>query len=319
MIGDFSANTIYKTIGSGFDSIGYELAKGYLKHEGSNIWTENKLITFAKNEDATIEEKYKLTFLNVQSNTYWHVYANKIILAMPRRSLELLDQNNFFFNINKNKELNQNIRSVIMEPAFKILMGFEYAWWKSLGIDSGHSITDLPMRQCYYFGTDNQNGHSMLLGSYGDMNTETFWKALSDDEKAFMPRLNFAKLSRTATNAINQVQASQLMVDELLNQLRELHGNDVHIPAPYVTWFKDWTDDPFGAGYHAWKAGYKVNEVMPYMRKPLADEEIHICGEAYSDLQGWIEGAFCEAEKMLEEHFGLNYPEWLEKGYYLGW
>ncbi len=39
--------------------------------------------------------------------------------------------------------------------------------------------------------------------------------------------------------------------------------------------------------------------VMPYMRKPLNDEQIHICREAYSDQQGWVEGAFCEAEKML--------------------
>ncbi|PCO43133.1 hypothetical protein CQA20_29380, partial [Klebsiella pneumoniae] len=54
--------------------------------------------------------------------------------------------------------------SVIMEPAFKILMGFKYPWWKELGIDSGHSITDLPMRQCYYFGTDPETNNSMLLG-----------------------------------------------------------------------------------------------------------------------------------------------------------
>ena len=90
-------------------------------------------------------------------------------------------------------------------------MGFEGPWWKSLGIDSGHSITDLPMRQCYYFG----------------------------------------------------------------------------------------------AGYHAWKAGFSVKDVMPYMRKPLQDENIHIIGEAYSDQQGWVEDAFCEAEKMLEEHYEL--------------
>lgn len=33
-------------------------------------------------------------------------------------------------------------------------MGFEGPWWKSLGIDSGHSITDLPMRQCYFLEQD---------------------------------------------------------------------------------------------------------------------------------------------------------------------
>lgn len=55
------------------------------------------------------------------------------------------------------------------------------------------------------------------------------------------------------------------------------------IPEPYVTYFKDRTDEPFNAGYHAWKAGFSVENVMPYMRKPVADEQIHICGEVYSD------------------------------------
>ncbi|MDF9446186.1 hypothetical protein P5Z58_13680, partial [Limosilactobacillus mucosae] len=68
MIGDFSANTTYKTIATGFDCVGYELAKQYLQHEGSNIWTENKLITFSKKKHEQSEtHKYKLTFLNVQS------------------------------------------------------------------------------------------------------------------------------------------------------------------------------------------------------------------------------------------------------------
>jgi monoamine oxidase len=62
-----------------------------------------------------------------------------------------------------------------------------------------------------------------------------------------------------------------------------------------------------------------VKDVMPYMRKPDANERIHICGEAYSDQQGWVEGAFCEAEKMLQEHFGMKRPVWLSKGYYMGW
>lgn len=43
---------------------------------------------------------------------------------------------------------------------------------------------------------------------------------------------------------------------------------------------------------------------MPYLRRPYAREAVHIVGEAYSGLQGWVEGALCEAEKMLQEHFG---------------
>lgn len=318
MVGDFSAGTIYKTIEEGYDSIAYALANSYMENEGACIWSENKLITFKKNYELGATYQYELVFLNLKTDKEWKVYANKIVLGMPRKSLELLDQNNFFFNINQNSTLNYNIRSVIMEPAFKILMGFPYPWWKELGIDSGHSITDLPMRQCYYFGTDPQTDNSMLLGSYGDMETETFWKALSDDKILF--EVKAAKsASLKELHELDDVQATKLMVGELMNQLRELHGDQVNIPEPYVTYFKDWTDDPFGAGYHAWKAGYSVKNVMPYMRKPVVDEAIHIIGEAYSDQQGWVEGAFCVAEKMLQDHFGLKRPYWLSDDYYLGW
>lgn len=318
MVGDFSADTTYKTIEEGYDSIAYAIANSYMDNEGACIWSENKLLTFTKEHSSKDTHKYELTFLNLKTNSKWKVYANSLVLAMPRKSLELLDQNNFFFNIDQNSVINQNIRSVIMEPAFKILMGFEYPWWKELDIDSGHSITDLPMRQCYYFGTDPENDNSMLLGSYGDMETETFWKALSDDKLLFEVR-SAKSASLKELHQLNDVQATKLMVNELMHQLRELHGKDVVIPEPYVTYFKDWTDEPFGAGYHAWKAGYSVKNVMPYMRKPVADEQIHICGEAYSDQQGWVEGAFCEAEKMLQEYFGLDRPIWLSPDYYLGW
>ncbi|MCW1962620.1 flavin monoamine oxidase family protein [Chryseobacterium viscerum] len=316
MVGDFSADTTYKTIEEGYDSIAYAVANTYMEYEGARIWSENKLITFTKDHNLTATHKYELTFLNIQSNKTWKVYANSIVLGMPRKSLELLDQNNFFFDANRHQKLNKNIRSIIMEPAFKILMGFEGPWWRDLDIYSGHSITDLPMRQCYYFGTDEETKNSMLLGSYGDMETETFWKALSDDKVLFKVRAA-RSASLEELHKFDDVQATEFMVNELMNQLKELHGID--IPQPYVTYFRDWTDDPYGAGYHAWKAGFSVKDVMPYMRKPLADEQIHIIGEAYSDQQGWVEGAFCEAEKMLQTHFKLDWPYWLDPEYYLGW
>lgn len=317
MVGDFSnVGVTYKTIEGGYDKIAYALANAYLQHEGSTIWTENKLITFGYSSPEK-KYRYELTFLNLRSNTKWKVNANKIILAMPYRSLELLDQYNFFFDLNAQLKLQDMMDAVIIEPSYKILMGFEYPWWRILGEKYGHSITDLPMRQCYYFGTDPANGHSLLLGSYNDMNTVTFWKGLAKHPDLFKVR----QTSITGPSDLDQfsvVQASQIMVNEAMHQLREVHGMR-KIPEPYITWFKDWTVDPYGGGYHAWKSGYQVKEVMEYMRKPMPTENIFICGEAYSALQGWVEGALCVAEKMLQDHFELAWPEWLDKNYYLGW
>jgi hypothetical protein len=58
---------------------------------------------------------------------------------------------------------------------------------------------------------------------------------------------------------------------------------------------------------------------MQFMREPLRGEGIYICGEAYSGQQGWVEGALCVAEQMLQQQFGALRPAKLDKDYYLGW
>ncbi|NMM49823.1 flavin monoamine oxidase family protein [Marinigracilibium pacificum] len=325
MVGDFSDSEVdYRTIEGGYDQIAYALADAYLAKEGANIWKGNRLDTFKK--QASGNYKYALEFFNEESGSTWTLEANKIILAMPRRSLELLDQNNFFFDIDTQKELQKNMASVLKEPSLKILMGFEYPWWKDdFGTQSGHSITDLPMRQCYYFGTDPNNSNSLFLGSYNDMETVSFWKALAEAREIGAENLKLFKVKVTNNFAASDIsqeleenQATQAMVDEAMNQVRELHGRN-EIPDPYVTWYKDWGLDPYGGGYHAWKASYDIAKTMEYMRRPNLNEEIYICGEAYSDQQGWVEGAFCVAEHMLEKSFDLKRPGWLDCDYYLGW
>ncbi len=58
---------------------------------------------------------------------------------------------------------------------------------------------------------------------------------------------------------------------------------------------------------------------MPYMRRPYPSEHMHIAGEAYSDQQGWVEGALNVAALMLHESFGLTRPDGIPPDYDLGW
>lgn len=320
MVGDFSnAKTEYKTIDGGYDQIAHALAGAYFDQTGSMIWSRNRLVDFCKTAGG--QRRYALTMFNAQSLQNWSVYADVIILAMPRRSLELLNQFNFFLNPESQLDRQSKIAAVIMEPSFKILMGFEEPWWKEdFQATAGESITDLPMRQCYYFGTDPKDSHSLFLASYNDMRTIPFWSPLEPKHvrhPKWKPRAT-ALASQQAVDAWQDLQAPAVMVREAMEQIRELHGIQ-DIPDPYITYFKNWAEDPYGGGYHAWKAGVNVGEVMRYMRQPDPAEAIHVCGEAYSDQQGWVEGALCVAERMLQEHFGLPWPEWLDKGYYLGW
>ena len=92
------------------------------------------------------------------------------------------------------------------------------------------------------------------------------------------------------------------MVDEVARQLQQIHGlpftPDVRNAA-----FRDWGDDPFGGGWNSWNIGVKSWEVKARIVNPIDD--LYVCGEAYSDAQGWVEGALETADLMLEK-FGLH-------------
>jgi lysine 2-monooxygenase len=58
--------------------------------------------------------------------------------------------------------------------------------------------------------------------------------------------------------------------------------------------------------------------VIPRIRKPLADANLYVCGEAWSTSQGWVEGALNTSERVLQDHLGLPRPPWLGPGVQLG-
>lgn len=317
-----------------------KINESQIPHYLQNYDRRGRVIDPDMNLLSSIQEKsnliYILTFDILDENgnaTDWiRVRAEKVILGMPRRSLELLlpDNSDFFYAANAHHSspitFDTAYRSIIKEPAYKLIMVYAEAWWKKLLIHSGHSITDLPMRQCYYFPSNkdfkasnhlndtsnNAPENAVLLSSYGDMVTESFWKPMSDQP------LNTEAYGLTASNEkdVNPeskhyevLPVGSSFVKEAQKQLKELHGTSA-ISDPYKVYFKDWTDDPFGAGYHAWKATANVPQTRLFMRDIFNDSTFHIVGESYSTQQGWVEGAFFEAERVMKDHFQLDIPSW---------
>jgi hypothetical protein len=54
------------------------------------------------------------------------------------------------------------------------------------------------------------------------------------------------------------------------------------------------------------------------MRRRLPDLGLHVCGEAWSDCQGWVEGGLRSVERLLQEELEVDPPEWLGPGAHLG-
>jgi hypothetical protein len=68
---------------------------------------------------------------------------------------------------------------------------------------------------------------------------------------------------------------------------------------------RDWSMAPFGAGVHFWRPGFRSGDVMAQLAAfgigiDPQDRRVHICGEAYSDLQGFFEGACRSVQRALQ-------------------
>jgi monoamine oxidase len=322
---EYTDTTQFKTLRDGYDELPKTLAREFNETmpgavaKGDRLKMNHRLCAL---EIGTGEYPYTLTFEPTATKDAKTraiggaekivVRAKKVVLAMPRRSLELITSNLF-----RDSWLDTNISSVLIQSAFKLLLAYETPWWRALGLVAGRSVTDLPIRQTFYFGTEAEQEfgqpfmNSLLMASYNDMGTVPFWKGLEEGTRyeGYRPRC----LEPGVTNVIpaTEFDATNEMVSTANRQIAAMHAMP-DLPMPYSAVYHTWNEDPYGGGWHEWKANYRLDEIMCKMRKPVADQDIFIVGEAYSFFQGWVEGALDTAESMLEDFFGLKRPDWVK-------
>jgi|LakMenE27Jul10ns_1017307.scaffolds.fasta_scaffold00135_8 hypothetical protein len=328
---EYSDSTVFKTLRDGYDQLPISLVKEFNQKfdgvlpKGERVFMNHCLREIQSSEG---EHRYRLIFQPTTTDDHGKttvddlaapviVAANKIILGLPRRSLELI-KGSFF----EDPWLEENIPSVLIQQAFKLFLAYERPWWRSQGLVAGRSVTDLPLRQVYYFGTESeQEGgqpwlNSLLMASYNDISTVPFWKGLEAGKayEGYKP----ACIEADVQNLVPQMQCrvTDGLIKVATKQLAEVHAQQ-SVPLPYSAVYHDWSADPYGGGWHEWKANYRLDKIMWRMLKPVEQEDVFICGEAYSIGQGWVEGALTTAEQMIEKHFGLPRPEWLKTDYEL--
>jgi hypothetical protein len=85
----------------------------------------------------------------------------------------------------------------------------------------------------------------------------------------------------------------------------------------------DWGKKPYGAACHAWRPNTKSWEIIVRLRafSLINDRDkhknIHICGEAYSDYHGFVEGALRSARGVLDWIEAQQERENVPRGKYL--
>jgi monoamine oxidase len=245
------------------------------------------------------------------------VIAKRVILAMPRRSLELIDLEPALGN--EMSRVRTLIESVSPQPLFKFFACYRTPWWREepLGVRQGQTTTDIPIRQVYYFGTEGEqpggepgNTNSLMMASYDDGRNIRYWIGFLREMEAA------SRFATSTTDAGDEQwqrnQPPETMVEEVQRLIAEVHGLPLEqVPKPYAAAYHDWGIDPFGGGYNLWKIHAESPRVIDAIIQPVAEIPLFVCGEAYSNAQGWVEGALETAELMLKRGFQLDAPEWL--------
>lgn len=179
----------------------------------------------------------------------------------------------------------------------------------------GPSVSNSPIRMVVYFGNNaSVQGKKPVYGilaSYDDEDNTTFWQELELGAK----RERTIPVSSDTQPLEGPRKVPERMVKMLRKMLAELHygpnSDYSNIPEPLEAAYMNWSLPPFNAGYHEWAPHFDVGDVQRKIRKPSQlingkDADIFIVGEAYSNDQAWVEGAYCTAESVLNDFFGIE-------------
>ncbi len=328
---DFTPGIQYKMVKEGYEAVPFQLHRRFTA-AGGKTRLNCSLDGFAGTQLADGSRGVKLAFRDNSAVT-----ARAIVLAMPRRAIELLRPEGEVLGA-ENTDFRHDLASVRGIPLFKLFLLYQ----KAGGRRQESSAADRsPTCLCasVTIGLSVPKGTACqapeepgLLMAYDDLLNVGFWGALdtrpqvhkagsligsqvthrlplfsrvkspsrpSPPADPFAARLRENWKAHTATKA---------MVQEMHRQLMQMHGID-SAPEPIDAAYMDWSQDPFGGGVHLWNPNYKSSEMLTRMIQPVADFPCYICGEAYSTNQTWAEGALQTAELVLDR-LGVAGAEW---------
>lgn len=241
-----------------------------------------------------------------------------VILALPRSPLLKLSEN-FPEDIRT-----QKLDSVIGFPLLKAFLVVRNPWWQNVSIPSAlrtkeqrelvktgkipimshRNASTVPTRELHYFVRHDTKPRTGMVMLYTDHPATEYWKTLvrKDGEgrhsnaAIYYPGrdnlpLKHALLHYLGSDRRRVKKERSGSPDERVEDATSL-GSAVDAYAIH-----DWSCEPFGAGCHAWKPGvrsFEVRQKLPAFALESSNQRVknvHICGEAYSDYQGFIEGA----------------------------
>jgi monoamine oxidase len=254
-----------------------------------------------------------------------------VILALPYWPLKCLSiRNEQLFT----QETVADLGSVFGFPMTKCFVGVKKAWWKERGTDeemTNRGALQFPTREVHYMTSKQCKKTGKIerdclpegaILAYADRPASAFW-ANYVTEPGTQVTPEYWNTGHHGPNTKNF-----RLVKKLVKLIQENAPKKLRFTEEDIIFYgiRAWNREPYGAANHSWRAGRKSWEVLArlgaFKINNMSEPNFHICGEAYSDYHGFIEGALRSAVYVLH-HIDCRFMKFLstdlgtvDKGYF---
>jgi hypothetical protein len=231
---------------------------------------------------------------------------DRLILALPKApAQELVTASSDLKDAHSRRRgadlgLPQLLDSSFGFPMVKVFFVVRDRWWEEAK-RANWFATRFPTREVHYWKSRDPRSRRGMVMLYTDRPASSFWANYvpagrqNDVEELCLPGGKHDTILATIRARLKQ---------RLVQYINENHVPD--ITEADIIWcgIMDWGRLPYGAGNHAWRPERRFWEAMADLADITlgADESgphVHVCGEAFADYTGFIEGSLRSATYTL--------------------
>jgi hypothetical protein len=221
---------------------------------------------------------------------------DRVFLAIPKKPLsKLLWASLDLFKSSKStpQDMRDLIDCAFGFPLVKVFFVVKRRWWEE-EVRANKHATRIPTRELYFWRSQKKRDpeeNAGLVMVYTDRPASNFWANYVRSDKQHndvdWPGLN--------TENPESSRIWRRLKRKIVRYLNE--NENVDLKESDIEWvgIRDWHRDPYGGANHAWRPKRRYWVAMARLASiPLQDSgtaHLHVCGEAFSDYHGFMEGA----------------------------
>jgi hypothetical protein len=256
--------------------------KGYVELRKNSEVTSIKLVKTKKDK-----ELFRLKI----GKKSWNDKFNRVILALPKGPIKRLLQSSAEV-FGAEKELPELLGSAAAFPMVKVFVVVKSRWWGNEPMANRYA-TRVPTRELHYWPAIHNDQYGMIM-FYTDLPAQAFWSNYVPPGKQMSVSYKGGPENPLPDETENR------LLDKIVQYISE--NNVPDLKKEDILWWgiRDWGRFPYGGANHMWRPERKYWHVMGRLGEiPARSARIHICGEAYSDYHGFIEGALRSASYTI--------------------